>query len=394
MSSNVLSSAHDPELNQKLASLYNNLHKGLRSTHKLWLQIRQKIPAPKTVLGYKYEPSLKYVKNWIQQQAAHSTHQQVLVKNYFPIRKNRSAPWERMQMDIFFPGNPHDKAQYTQHTCVLLCIDTVTRYLLAYPMKSKSGEELKSAFEKFLHDTDKLNQFPPEEIDTDQESGIVGTLKSWCEEKGLDTQFVSNDLGPGRKDRLKLAFIDRATRTIRTLLDKYQVQYDTADWDRALPDLVYGYNHTATEETGVSPTDMLNESHNEGESWKAGQAEDEDRMNQLESKAEKEPWNQKDVHIGSMVRVPVDPKTFAKKSKQRWKTAPGEVTKVTDGVYFTVKSENGIENRYKKYELLPVRSSMHSNISLKQVNKTYSIPEGGKRKVRIEEQRKQRRQQK
>ena len=382
---------HDPELDQKLASVYNNLRKGLRSTHKLWLEVREKVPAPKTVLGYKYEPSLRYVQNWINQQAAHSTHQHVLVKHYFPIRQNRYAPWQRMQMDVFYPGNPRDPAQQTGNTCVLLIIDTVTRYLLAYPMKSKDGSDIVKAFKQFLKDTDELNQFPPYEIDTDQESAVIGTLKTYCEENGVDIQFVINTLGQ-RKDTLKLAFIDRASRTLRTLIDKYQVQYDTSDWDRALPDLVYGYNHTAHEGTNVSPADMLKESNGEGEAWQKGIAEDQDRMNKLETKAEAEPWNQQNLHVGSLVRVPVDPKTFLKKSKQRWKTAPGKIIKVKDGIYYTVKSENGVENRYKKYELLPIRASMHTSIVLPDRSGRYLEPQGGARRARQEEAKERKRQ--
>lgn len=398
-SSSVLNpTSHDPELDLKLAESYNNLRKGLRSTHRLWLQVRQKVPAPHTVHKYKFEPSLAYVKNWIQQQAAHSTHQSLPVDHYFPIQKNRSAPWQRMQMDIFFPGNPQDEAQYTKHTCVLLIIDTVTRYLLAYPMKSKDGPDVVAAFEEFLKDTDELNEFPPVEIDIDQESSFLGTLKNYCTQHGLGIQFVTNRFGPDKhSDDLKLAFINRACRTLRTLIDKYQVQYDTADWDQALPELVYGYNHTPNESTGESPVKMLEDSHNEGEAWRDGQSHDQHRVDKLTAKAEAAPWNQTDLHIGSLVRVPIPVKTnggkFRKRSKQRWKTAPGKISAIKDGVYYTVKSENGAEHTYKKTELLPISASTHSNIAIKRKDPRvgYQLPNGGKRKLEQEAARKARR---
>jgi hypothetical protein len=375
----------NPDLDKNLASLYNNVDTGLRSAHSLWLHIRQRVPAPRTVLGYKYEPTYRYVQNWIQNQASHSTHTNQRVKHYFPIRANRYAPCERMQMDIMFVGNANDTAVVgsdRESTCALIIIDTVTRYLFAYPMKSKSGSEIISAFGKFLSDIDKLNQFPPTEMDVDQEAGFQGSLKTWCQEKGYDINFVPNTLGT-LKDNLKLAFVDRSIRTLRTLIDKYQIQHDTSDWLHALPEMVESYNNTPNSATGEKPEEMLLSGNTEGESWQSGRLQDEKQMDQRQEKAEEEPWNKADIGVGSLVRLPVSVRnsTFYKKSKQRWQTVPTKVTGIEKGIYYNVETPSGTQHQYKKYQLLPVRKSMHSNISDTSLYPFNSDAKGGVRRA-------------
>lgn len=365
---------HDPELNQNLANLYNDPDTGLRSARRLWTQIRKKVPAPGTVSGFKYEPTYKYIQSWIHNQAAHSTHATNQVKHYFPITNNRHAPWERMQMDIMFPGNPNDKpvvGNDKESTCILVIIDTVTRYLLAYPMKSKSQEDVLTAFEQFLQDTDKLGQFPPMEMDVDKEASFQ-PLAAWCKRNQYDIDFQENTLGSEQdKDTLKLAFVDRAIRTLRTLIDKYQIQYDTTDWIHGLPSLIKGYNDTPHEATGESPSAMLKASSDEGNEWEDGTRTDTKRAAKLHEKAEAEPWNQRDIRIGSLVRVPEPPRAFYKQSKQKWQTVPTKVTDVVNGIYYKVRT-SGKDHLYKKYQILPVRLSMHSNIY-----DTDLYPEGG-----------------
>lgn len=363
-------SNHDPDLNQQLADAYNDTKHGLCSAKSLWERVRQTIPMPTVPRGFKYEPSLQYVKNWLVNQAAHSTHTAQQVKHYYPITNNRYAPFQRVQMDIMFPGGQSDKPVVMKDpindkdkTCILVFVDTVTRYLLAYPMNSKSGDEVTRTFANgFLNDIDKLNQMPPVEIDCDSEPSFMAPLKHWCSSHGYMIEFKSNSLGDHRKDQLALAFIDRAIRTLRTLLDKYQIQYDTTDWVQALPALVDGYNNTPHAGTGVSPVAMLKGSFNENEDWEKGQFNDTNRVHSLVEKASEEPWSKRDIEVGDRVRIPVETGKFYKRSKQRWQTHPYTVKAIEDGVYYKLDGgTKGMRSKYKKYELLPVRLSLHSD---------------------------------
>lgn len=396
---------HDPNLDQRLADAYNDPKLGLRSAKLLWEKVREKRPV--TVgrrTQQQWEPSYQYVKNFIANQASHSTHTSQKVRHYLPIRGNRYAPFERMQMDIMFPGQEGDKGvvgtdDEKNQSCILVLVDTVTRYLFAYPMTQKNGAEAESAFKKFLSDLRRLGQFPPVEMDMDSDSTFE-PLKDWCEQTNEEIEFKTSSLGRNNgKDELFLAFIDRAIRTLRTLMSKYQVQYDTTDWAHILPQIVEGYNNTAHSVTEVSPLKMVQGSSDDSEDYQKGKFNDDNHMENAEDKAKEEPWYKKDLQVGDLVRVPVSKENpFYKQSKQKFRTLPYPVKSIDHGIYYNVDTygATGIRTKYKKYQLLSVRNSLHSHKDMNSLyNSHTSQNQGGLRRAgeqdQITEQRRKRR---
>lgn len=350
-------------IEQKLSDAYNDAVTGFRSAQSLWESVRIRVAA------HKFNPTLKFVKDWIANQASSSVHTAIpKVKTYFPIREARGVPFERMQMDIMFPG----KTDQT-FTCILLLIDTVTRYLFAYPMKTKQEGSIITAFSKFIKDLNAMNQFTPVQIDCDNEGGFFsGFVQDYMTENNINLNYNQKD------DHLALAFIDRATRTIRTLLNKYNIAHDNTDWVNVLPKLIEGFNKHKNLSTTLSPDEFMKNPSNP-----VGLLNDQERMNEQEKKASTQQWYKNKIDVGDLVRIPEDQGRFYKKSKAKWKTTPERVTGIKGDVYYYVTNHPGV--KYRKYELLPVKEN----------NLSSSLPKEhilGKRDREIEAMRKAARQ--
>lgn len=359
----------DINIEQQLTQAYNDPTRGFRSAKRLWELVRKKIPG-----SNKWIPPITLVKEWINNQAAHSVHTPQIVKTYFPIRENRGTPFQRMQMDIMFP----DKKEGGM-SCILMLIDTYTRYILAYPMKGKTANDVIEAFKKALYEIqENLNQFLPLQIDCDNEGAFYSTfLRKIAEDNNIN--FNTNQVG----DHKALAFIDRATRTFRTLISKYNTAADTTDWLEVLPKLVENYNTTPHSSTKESPLAMVKDVVSAENPNPLGQINENERMNKQEAKASLEPWAKRVFKVGDQVRIPVNFATFTKKTKPRWKTKPETITdmipakKLEGGVYYYVSNNPGI--KFRKYELLPIKDNKFSPY----LSPTHNI---GRRERELEEQ--------
>jgi hypothetical protein len=69
-------------------------------------------------------------------------------------------------------------------------------------------------------------------------------------ERGI-RQFIKE---PG--DRFSLGVIDRVTRTIKTWLEDWQIQYESLSWVTALPEVMHRYNSHVIRTLGASPQQL------------------------------------------------------------------------------------------------------------------------------------------
>jgi hypothetical protein len=99
----------------------------------------------------------------------------------------------------------------------------------------------------------------PQRIDSDNESAFLsgenggndavtfqGLLRRW------DIELHTNEIG----DHRKLAFVDRVTRTLRSLFNKARVIYGNA-WLPHLDELVAMHNEKVQSATGISPASTV-----------------------------------------------------------------------------------------------------------------------------------------
>jgi hypothetical protein len=143
----------------------------------------------------------------------------------------RPAPdrvWERIHMDIWSPGGTSTK----QNKYVIAFIDTVSKYLVAVPVRNKRAETVARAFaEKIV-----VTYGPPEVLYSDGaaefRSKIMGELyKTFGTTRRITTPYRPQANGQ----------IERVFATLRPMLASITTD-DPRKWDQMLPYVVYAYN--------------------------------------------------------------------------------------------------------------------------------------------------------
>jgi len=116
---------------------------------------------------------------------------------------------------------------------LLLLIDVFSRRIWVYPLKSKTGQEVRDALQRWL---DAIGQPPPAVFATDFGREFlnhhVGEL--------LRARGVRQETAKGT---CKAAVAERANKTLQILLYKYMSENDTRTYIDKLDRLVYTYNH-------------------------------------------------------------------------------------------------------------------------------------------------------
>lgn len=359
-------------IDDQLSKIYYDPARGFQSANHLWQQLRSLRP----------KPTLKYVQEWIKKQTSHSIFTQRHVKTYFPIRLNRSVPFERCQMDIMFMAPEKTK-------CIFVFIDTYTRYLIAVDMKHKDSNSVIAAFDAAMNQVMALNELPPLQIDCDGEAAFKGEKKalvSVLPKYGMTRDTLNLNLNAGVENHKALAFVDRVIRTLRILLNRVRNAQNETNWSGFLSQVVENYNHTIHSSTQQTPYDMVTDIHGlehpetysrptrRGEtprvdtvslSFPEVNEHEPRRMDRQEQKAAQQPWYKEDIAIGDTVRIPVRLKKgqekFYKKTKPKWSSTVETVTDIVGGSYYYVTHYPN--TKYRKYELLKV----HGNESQPQV---------------------------
>jgi hypothetical protein len=224
--------------------------------------------------------------------------------------------------------------------------------------------EVVRAFDQALSDmNDPLNVFPPLEVDCDGEGAFNSEqLKRLLKIKNI--QLNKSYSG----DHHHLAFVDRVIRTLRTKISKYNAAFDNTEWVNPLKSFVYAYNGEKHSSTNLSPKQILDAIYQDDglKIIDKIQIKEKNRIKRLQTKAKSEPWVQKTIRVGDMVRVPIIDKSenkfadtrFFKLSTGRWESQPCRVTSIEKGVYYRVDRYPKL--KFRKYELLPVSASQHA----------------------------------
>jgi hypothetical protein len=115
-------------------------------------------------------------------------------------------------------------------------------------MKNKAVETCRDAMKTVLVSIHELGHMLPQRIDSDNESAFMSArfqdlLQKW------EIEHHPNEVG----DHRKLAYVDRVTRTLRSLFNKARILYGSA-WINQLPDLISSYNQKMHSQVGSTPT--------------------------------------------------------------------------------------------------------------------------------------------
>ena len=157
------------------------------------------------------------------------------------------------QMDIAFmkySESPKYLKLNEGYSCLLLAVETATRYACASPMKSKEAKEVLDAFNRIAQGVSNEGR-PILRLTTDDGKEFNNRIWDQRMDELNVKQYVKE---PG--DRYSLGVIDRLTRTLKTWIEDWQIEHEDLSWIKALPEIVRKYNAHQISTIGFSPDEL------------------------------------------------------------------------------------------------------------------------------------------
>lgn len=183
----------------------------------------------------------KQARNWLRGQKAYTMHKAVR-KNFLRRKTYAKGIDDLFQadlVDLTALANRNDSHRY-----ILTCIDVLSKYAWAIPLKSKTGSALVVAFEKIFDE--RLPNFVQTDRGTEFTNSRVQTL---FHSRGVRHYYSLND-------DIKAAVVERFNRTLKTKMARYFTRHNTERWIDVLDDLLNSYNRTRHRAIGMAPVDV------------------------------------------------------------------------------------------------------------------------------------------
>lgn len=191
----------------------------------------------------------KKIQKWLEGVDGYTLHKPVRKK--FPTnRVIVSSIDQQWQADLVDLNNLKEYNQGFRY--ILTCIDILSKYAWAVPLKTKRGEDIVKAF-KVLFSSRK-----PICLQTDQGSEFKNAnFQKFLKEKQVHFFTTYNTT--------KASLVERFNRTLKMKMWKYFTQSHTYRYLDVLEKMVYSYNHTYHSSIKRSPAEVNKE--NEKEVW-------------------------------------------------------------------------------------------------------------------------------
>ena len=188
---------------------------------------------------------IKRVKQWLMKQPTYTLHRRALKR--FPTRKyyvsNIDDQW---QMDLADMVQVQSKNQGYRY--ILTCIDILSRYAWARPLKSKGAKEVATAIADIFSASGRI----PKRIQADQGREFYNApVKQLLEQNDVELFSV--------KSPFKAAMVERFNRTLKTKLWKIFTSRNNHKWLDVLPDVVKAYNQSRHRVIKMKPADVNKE---------------------------------------------------------------------------------------------------------------------------------------
>ncbi|KAG8235182.1 hypothetical protein J437_LFUL015488 [Ladona fulva] len=287
----------------------------------------------------KYSP--KEVKEWLQGLDAYTLHK--AVRRKFPRNRyhitNIDDLWQCDLIDMRNLKEHNDGYGY-----LLSVIDTFSKYAWVTPLKLKTGENVKSAFQKIFKKTGRK----PINIQTDKGGEFTSRLvKKYFKENGINYYVTQNP-------DVKASIVERFNRTLKTRMWRYFTEHNTRRYMDVLPKLLNGYNHAFHSSIKMAPADV-NEK-NVYNVWKNLYSTVKDKVTKPK------------LRVGDMVRLSRIKSVFDKGYESNWTEELFKIRKVINRkpVVYVVEDQRGdeIEGRFYEPELQRVRVSKTHRIKM------------------------------
>jgi len=184
---------------------------------------------------------LKEVSQWLMGQDAYTLHK--------PLRKTfrRRRTYSKGINDLFQADLADMSALARQNDgnrYILTCIDVFSKRAWAIPLKTKSGDCVKEAFEKIFEDE------IPNMIQTDKGTEFLNST--------VQALFARHDVKhyTSENEDIKAAVVERFNRTLKNKMWRYFTYAKTQKYTDVLDDLVHSYNNTYHRSIGMAPSQV------------------------------------------------------------------------------------------------------------------------------------------
>ena len=182
---------------------------------------------------------LKVVQEWLKSQSSYTLHKPARKQGYKTRKYLTSGidhQWQADLVDMQMEGPHNDGYKY-----ILVVIDIFSRYAWAEPVKTKSPQHVKPAFEKIFAKGRK-----PFKIQTDQGLEFESkTMKDFFASHGIEQFSV--------KSQFKAAIVERLNKTLKNKMWAYLTHSNSRKWVKILPLLVRAYNQAEHRTIDMAP---------------------------------------------------------------------------------------------------------------------------------------------
>lgn len=232
----------------------------------------------------------KEIKKWLEGVDAYTLHKPIRRK--FPTNRvivyAIDQQWQADLVDVSHLRDYNEGYRY-----ILTCIDILSKYAWAIPLRQKRGIDIVKAFEQIM------TLRKPKSLQTDQGKEFKNNVfQKFLKKRGIHFFTTFNET--------KASVVERFNRTLKTKMWKYFTSRNTRKYVDVLEQLVTSYNHSFHTSIKRAPTEVNSE--NERDVWFTLYGGDDDK-----------PTIYKCVfNVGDVVRVSKKKLTFEKGYETNW----------------------------------------------------------------------------
>jgi transposase InsO family protein len=247
--------------------------------------------------------SRKDVKNFLAGQLTYTLHRQV--RKHFPRNKTYAGfvdrQWQADLADMQKLSTHNDNYRY-----ILTCVDVLSRFAWAIPVKSKQSKDMRIAMKTLLRQS---KPRVPERLQTDKGTEFFNReVSSFLRSKKIHHFASESDT--------KAAIVERFNRTLKTRIWSHFTSKNTKTYINVLNDIVHAYNHTVHRSHGMKPADVTEKDGTAALAWR--------RLYYFPAK----PARRETLPVGSDVRIAKYKGNFEKGYQGNWSKESFKVSDV------------------------------------------------------------------
>lgn len=350
------------DLTEKLHSFFSNPRLAGRNAQDSWEKYNKHNPSAKI--------KLKDFKEHYKSRASRQIFARLpKPKEYLPIF---SKDDNSFQIDLTYMNAAGYSSGYNY---LFTAIDVNSRYAYAYPLKSKSGEEVKHVIEKFLSNVKEKTGEPVYSITSDLGSEFVaGEVQNYLEKVGVKMYFANAD------DKNKMGKIERFHRTLKQMMAP-NLEETGKTWSELLPDIIANYNDSKHRALGKTP-----EEYNEKDKAKQ-YLNYKDKYKRLVGEKDDEPKYEPGTKVRLRVRKGLYNKgsfepTFSPEIYEIVKNYPSATVNLRSSSGEIMSDKKG-SIRFKPYDILPIGNLINKNSKFFEKLAKEKKERSNKRKLKI-----------